>query len=145
MLACIIMFSRLAGKYEKVNGVVDYAENTCGKGFAYYIGRFVATIYLPCITSVLAWVTARYFSVLFDRSITGGECMCLAGFILIACFVRNALAPKLAGKIQVATMIIKLESDDNQSQGDYYNLQGVKVANPTKGIYIQNGKKVVIK
>ena len=108
MLACIIMFSRLAGKYEKVNGVVDYAENTCGKGFAYYIGRFVATIYLPCITSVLAWVTARYFSVLFDRSITGGECMCLAGFILIACFVRNALAPKLAGKIQVATMIIKL-------------------------------------
>ena len=29
--------------------------------------------------------------------------------------------------------------------GITYNLQGVRVNNPTKGIYIQNGKKVVIK
>lgn len=28
---------------------------------------------------------------------------------------------------------------------EFYNLQGVKVLNPTKGIYISNGKKVVIK
>ena len=29
--------------------------------------------------------------------------------------------------------------------GDTYTLQGVKVTNPTKGVYIRNGKKVVIK
>lgn len=28
---------------------------------------------------------------------------------------------------------------------DYYTLQGVKVTNPTKGVYIRNGKKVIIK
>lgn len=27
----------------------------------------------------------------------------------------------------------------------YYNLQGMKVSNPTKGLYILNGKKVIIK
>ena len=31
------------------------------------------------------------------------------------------------------------------SDGDWYNLQGVKVSTPQKGIYIHNGKKVVIK
>ena len=34
---------------------------------------------------------------------------------------------------------------DNISNGEYYTLQGVKVAHPTKGVYIHNGKKVVIK
>ena len=29
--------------------------------------------------------------------------------------------------------------------GKWYNLQGIEVALPTKGIYIRNGKKVVIK
>ena len=29
--------------------------------------------------------------------------------------------------------------------GDIYNLQGMKVAQPTKGIYIQNGKKYIVK
>ena len=34
---------------------------------------------------------------------------------------------------------------DENSNGGYYTLQGVKVNNPTKGVYILNGKKVVIK
>ena len=29
--------------------------------------------------------------------------------------------------------------------GEYYNLRGQRVAQPTKGLYIVNGKKVVIK
>ena len=33
------------------------------------------------------------------------------------------------------------QSDDS----DYYDLRGMKVANPQKGIYIKNGKKIVIK
>lgn len=31
------------------------------------------------------------------------------------------------------------------AEGAYYNLQGVKVVHPTKGIYIHNGKKVLVK
>lgn len=76
-------------------------------------------------------------SQVFTNSTTNG-----ANFVPVMCFDEPEIIDHGDG---TATMIIKLESDDNQSQGDYYNLQGVKVANPTKGIYIQNGKKVVIK
>ena len=32
-----------------------------------------------------------------------------------------------------------------QTDGEFYNLAGQRVAQPTKGLYIVNGKKVVIK
>ena len=42
--------------------------------------------------------------------------------------------------IEVQSSIFNVQSKDV-----YYNLQGQRVDNPTKGIYIRNGKKVVIK
>ena len=44
-----------------------------------------------------------------------------------------------------ATDIRSIENTVDFSNGDWYNLQGVKVTSPQKGIYIHNGKKVVIK
>ena len=41
--------------------------------------------------------------------------------------------------------IVKIVIPANSTQGDYYTIQGVKVTNPTKGVYIQNGKKVIVK
>ncbi|MBQ7422769.1 MAG: leucine-rich repeat domain-containing protein [Prevotella sp.] len=45
------------------------------------------------------------------------------------------------------TAVEKLENGvtETEENGAYYNLNGVKVENPSKGIYIRNGKKVVIK
>jgi len=63
MIICILAFAAMAQKYEKVNGVVDYAEATMGKNYAYYLGWFATTIYYPSMTSVLAWLTARYLLV----------------------------------------------------------------------------------
>ena len=54
MLFCIMAFANMATKYEKVNGIVDYAEATVGKGYAYFIGWFMSIIYYPTLTSVLA-------------------------------------------------------------------------------------------
>lgn len=45
----------------------------------------------------------------------------------------------------VVTLIVPGSMIDGEESGDYYNLQGVKVSHPTKGIYVKNGKKVVIK
>ena len=42
------------------------------------------------------------------------------------------------------TAISKVFGNDGESNV-YYNLQGMKVANPTKGMYILNGKKYVVK
>lgn len=108
MIACAYTFSVMATKYQYVNGVVDYAEAAMGKKYGYYVGWFMALIYYPTLTSVLAWVSARYASVLFGFSITGGECMTIACLFLVGSYALNALSPVLAGKFQVTTTIIKL-------------------------------------
>ena len=117
MIFCILAFSAMAQKYEKVNGLVDYAEAAVGPRYAYYMGWFSATIYLPAMTSVLAWVSARYTleflsSVmpsfpLNDGPIVGAETMILTMVYLVLSYAMNTLSPKLAGKFQTSTTIIK--------------------------------------
>lgn len=108
MICSAYTFAVMATKYVHVNGLVDYAENIMGERYAYLLGWFMAAIYYPTLTGVLAWVSARYVSVLFGFSITGGECMVIACFFLVASYAVNALSPVLAGKFQVSTTVIKL-------------------------------------
>lgn len=108
MIVCALQFASMANKYENVSGVIDYAESTCGKSYAYYLAWFLANIYYPGMTSVLAWVSARYFGVLFGWDLAGPEVLMLSGFFLILSYSMNALSPKLAGKIQISATIIKL-------------------------------------
>lgn len=108
MIICACTFAIMATRYVKVNGLVDYAEITVGRGYAYTVGWFLTFIYYPSLTSVLAWVSARYIGVILGWDITGGSVMLLAGFLLIASYALNALSPVLAGKFQVSTTIIKL-------------------------------------
>lgn len=109
MICCAYCFAILATKYNNVNGIVDYAEATCGKKYAYKIGWFLTTIYTPCITSVLAWVSARYTLVVFGQmDPSTGTCLALSGLYLILSYTINALSPIIAGKLQVSTTAIKL-------------------------------------
>jgi APA family basic amino acid/polyamine antiporter len=71
------------------------------------MGWFFATIYYPTLTSVLAWfprAIPRYFSL----SIVGPECMVIFRGLPCRYYAINALSPKLAGKFQVTTTVIKL-------------------------------------
>lgn len=108
MIICALNLANLGSHYEKVNGLVDYAEATIGKKYAYYVAWFNAFIYLPGMTSVLSWVSARYTVELFGGDITGGACLALSAFYLVASYALNTLSPKLAGKFQVSTTFIKL-------------------------------------
>ena len=109
MIICALNFANLGTRYEKVNGLVDYAEATMGSRYAYLTGWFATVLYYPAMTSVLAWVSARYTLELFGSSdITGGLCLALACFYLCMSFAINALAPRLAGKFQVSTTFLKL-------------------------------------
>lgn len=110
MVICAFNFANFATKYSKVNGVVDYAEAAVGEKYAYMMGWFVSTIYFPAMTSVLAWVSARYTLVLFDANadITSGLCMSLGAFYLVAIYAVNVLSPKIAGKLEVSATVIKL-------------------------------------
>lgn len=110
MIICAVNFANFATRYVKVNGVVDYAEAIVGKKYAYMTGWFLSTIYFPAMTSVLAWVSARYTLVLFNPAadITSGLCMALGAFYLCAVYAMNILSPKLAGKFEVSATVIKL-------------------------------------
>ena len=54
-------------------------------------------------------------------------------------------APELALDFGDITGIADIRSKMEEVRGDIFDLQGRKVAQPTKGLYIVNGKKVVIK
>lgn len=109
MIVCSYTFATFATRYEKVNGLVDYSEAIIGKKYAYMVGWFVSTIYYPAMTSVLAWVSARYTLVLFGQmDPTTGLCMALGAFYLILAYAVNVLSPKIAGKFQVSSTVIKL-------------------------------------
>ena len=125
MLTCLLAFSVMAQKFENVNGIVDYAEACVGSKYAYYVGWFLTIIYYPCLTSVLSWLSARYTLVFITsiapdfpllglgaaagaETVLGPECMALAMFYMCCAYAVNALSPKLAGKLQVSTTIIKL-------------------------------------
>ncbi len=112
MVICAFNFANFATKYVKVNGVVDYAEAIVGEKYAYMIGWFLSAIYYPAMTSVLAWVSARYTLVLFGvgtlTTLSSGLCMALGAFYLVLAYAVNVLFPKLAGKVQVSATVIKL-------------------------------------
>ena len=115
IVVCSYNFATLANKYEKVNGLVDYAEATLGPKYAYMLGWFTTTIYYPGMTSVLAWVSARYTLVLFGLNLpddfsamTSGLCLALACFYLCLSYAINALSPVIAGKFQVGSTAVKL-------------------------------------
>ena len=123
MLVCLNTFSFMSQKYERVNGMVDYAEATVGPRYGYYMGWFIGTIYFPSMTAALAWLTARYtlefivsvnpnFHMLIPAAqggcVVGPECLALTLFILCAVYALNVLSPKMGGKLQTSTTIIKL-------------------------------------
>ena len=107
---CSYSFSLLAQKYEKVNGIVDYAEMTVGSKYAYYVGCFLTFIYTPAVTGCLAWVSSMYLCELlgFENPAAGPECLALAGLIIAIEGYVNAMAPKLSGKLQISGTVIKL-------------------------------------
>ena len=123
MLACLLTFSFMAQKYERVNGLVDYAETTVGTKYGYLMGWFTSTIYFPCLTAALAWLTARYtlefitsanpaFPMLIPVDdggcIMGPECITLTLFFLCMTYIVNTVSPKIAGRLQTSTTIIKM-------------------------------------
>ena len=108
MIICAYTFAIMATRYSYVNGLVDYAEITCGSKYAYMVGWFMTMIYYPTLTSVLAWISARYTCVLLGWSIVGPQCLALSGFFLCMSYIVNAISPVFAGKFQVATTVVKL-------------------------------------
>ena len=114
-IICSLVFAELGSRYEKVNGIVDYAEVALGPKYAYYVGWFTTVIYTPAIVAMLAFFSAMMFLQLFGISAVDfatGQVNPVAigvgaGFMMID-YGINALSPRIAGKLQVGMTVIKL-------------------------------------
>ncbi|MCQ2551452.1 MAG: APC family permease [Clostridia bacterium] len=107
-IVCSCVFASMSNKYAGCNGVVDYAEVAVGPRFAYNVGWFMSTMYYPIIASTLAFISARYAAILLGFDDFGFFTIGLGAFFLMCGVCVNALAPKLAGKLQVSMTVIKL-------------------------------------
>ena len=108
MIVCSAMFAVMATRYQKVSGVVDFAEATCGSGYGYIMAWFLVNVYYPAMTGVLAWVSARYFGEILGWGAADPQVMTLAALFLVGAYTMNAFSPKLAGKFQISATVIKL-------------------------------------
>ena len=106
MVVSAYTFSLAARKISKSNGIVDYVEAGYGEKAGFYVGYFMAYIYYPTLTGVLAWVSALYTSILFG--IEGYGLWYIAIFYLLMIVLMNYLSPILSGKFQVTATVIKL-------------------------------------
>ena len=107
MTICAYTFSILAGRYAKINGLVDYAEEILGDRYAYTVGWFMSAIYYPVIASTLAWVSSNYTCSLFEIDNANVRLLITAGYLILS-FLLNVISPKLSGKFQISTTVIKL-------------------------------------
>ncbi len=105
MVVTAYVFSLIATRIERVNGLVDYFEQAYGVNAGYLVAWFTTFIYYPSLTGVLAWVSANY-----TVGLLGMPAMLWPlSFIYLTCFfVLNFVSPLLAGKWQVLTTVIKL-------------------------------------
>ncbi|WP_027175465.1 APC family permease [Desulfovibrio aminophilus] len=105
MVVTAYVFSKIATRIERVNGVVDYFEQAYGRKAGYMVAWFMTFIYYPTLVAVLAWVSAKYTVGLLGMKdgLWPVSVVYLTGFFLL-----NYFSPRLAGAWQVSATVIKL-------------------------------------
>src|SRR6056297_254530 len=105
MVVTAYVFSTIATRIERVNGVVDYFEEAYGRTAGYMVAWFMTFIYYPTLVAVLAWVSANYTVGLLGL---GQGVWVISAIYLTGFFLLNYYSPVLAGKWQVTSTVIKL-------------------------------------
>lgn len=107
-MVCSLFFAKMGREYAHCNGLVDYAEATLGKKYAFIMGWFLATFYYPIIGATLSYIAASYVSMMAGLEMYGQATTGIAVFFMLTLSTINILSPKLGGKLQVSTTVIKL-------------------------------------
>ena len=105
MMVTAYVFSQIATRVERVNGVVDYFEEAYGEKAGYLVAWFMTFIYYPTLVAVLAWVSANYSAGLLGLE---NGVWVIASLYMVVFFILNCVSPVLAGKWQVSATVIKM-------------------------------------
>ena len=125
------------GNYYRTN---YYQENHTGED---YIGFFRMT------PDGISGANKAYLSLPTSEDLPGGKYGCIDyNGQFIGTGGETALAKMMLvfdDETSGVTEIKNVEENKQNNDNAYYTLQGIKVLKPTKGIFIHNGKKIVIK
>jgi len=107
---CVYMFSVMAARYEKVHGMVDYAEAIVGKKYGYLAGWFFAIMYQTAGYALIAWITATATATFagHDNVHNTPFVFGLTAFYMLVTFAINYFAPKLPMRFNVATTVLRV-------------------------------------
>ncbi|MCL2528124.1 MAG: APC family permease [Defluviitaleaceae bacterium] len=107
---CVYMFAVMANRYEKIHGMVDYAEAIVGERYGYLAGWFFCVMYQTAGYAIIAWISASFTATLAGHeNVTNTSFVFfIAAFYMAVVFVINYLAPKLPMKLNVSTVIARL-------------------------------------
>ena len=110
ILTCVYMFSVFATRYEKVHGMVDYAEVILGKKFGYLAGWFFFMMYQTAGYAIIAWISASFTATLAGHQnvLNSTFVFSLAAFYMLATFLINYFFEKLPIKLNNLTTILRL-------------------------------------
>lgn len=103
-----LSFSELASRTDKAGGLITYAEIYWNKPIACAFGWFHAFVYMPTITTVVAWVVGIYGTMLFGIESTLEMQVIIGILVISALYLLNLLSYKLGGYLQNCSTIIKL-------------------------------------
>ncbi len=114
-IVCSLVFAELSSKYNKVSGLVDYAEVALGSKYAYYVGWFQTAIYTPSLCAILAFFSGLFFCNMFgirtvdlNNGCFSAEMLGAGAAFLMIGYGVNILSPKLGGRLQISMTVIKL-------------------------------------
>ena len=107
---CVYMFAIFAKRYEKVHGMVDYAEAIVGEPYGYLAGWFFAIMYQSAGYALIAWISASNTANLagHDNVHDSPFVFFLTAFYMAVTFGVNYLAPKLPMRFNVTTTVIRV-------------------------------------
>lgn len=117
--------------------------------FKFYDAEATEYVYDKPLNASSEWQEYRFFI---------GECTSYAGVPIDCNIVKLGIVPRIAGtiylddiyvsiteNIEAPTGIDLVRNDNGQNGHAYYNLQGQRIDNPSKGLYVVGGKKVILK
>ena len=107
---CVYMFAVMASHYEKMHGMVDYAQEIIGIRYAYLSGWFFCVMYQTAGYAIIAFISASFTATLAGHTnVTNTPFVFfITSFYMVAIFALNYLSPKTPIRLNVLTTILRL-------------------------------------
>ena len=149
-----ITFKKITGTIKGGQGVLLYNENADGVNTSNVTIKFAdgTTVFTTSENKLVGTTAPTYVEADEYYGLKGNKFVKVspagtvpAGKALLPVSAINSSVSELMFVFDDATGIYDVRSKMAEVRGEVYDLQGRKVENPTKGLYIVNGKKVVIK